>query len=90
MTLRKHDGCFLLPEEVERSTEEKYPEKVTFCLGWLLPRADPEQGFENKVFIWKVQGTPVGSGEVRQEWREANKGFIMKYLPLGVTGAQHH
>ena len=36
--------------------EEKDPEKVTFCLGWLSPRADPEQELESKEFIWKGMG----------------------------------
>ena len=47
---------------------------MIFWLGWVPPKAIPEQGVENKEFIWKE--TPGGSGEVQQERKRPKKGTL--------------
>lgn len=54
-----------LLQETERSRKDT--DKVTFCLALFPPRAVPEQAFESTEFIWKVQDTPAGRGEVQQK-----------------------
>lgn len=67
----------------ETEWSRKDTEKVIFCLALFPPRAAPEQAFESKEFIWKVQDTPAGSGEVQQKKEDASKGYITKLPPTG-------
>lgn len=77
-----------LQQKQNEIIEEKYTEKMIFWLGWVPPKAIPEQEVENKEFIWKE--TPGGSGEVQQERKMPKKGTLQCTFHWGVTGAQNH